>query len=147
VTELPLEPTSCPGVYRRGSRFVAVYREGGRQRKKTTASFAQAREIKLAQSAAARAERRGPRLHSYALSWLDRYAGSGRDSLRDATRREYRRLLTTFAFRYFDHDPRLRDLDTASIQQFVDWLTNRQAETAVSRIARSATRSPLSDWS
>jgi integrase len=81
--------------------------------------------MKMAQDAAARAERRGPTLHSYALGWLDRYAGSGRDSLRDGTRREYRRLLTTFALRYFDQDPRLRDLDPPAIQQFVDWLTNQ----------------------
>jgi hypothetical protein len=30
---LPLEPTDVPGVYRRGSKFVVVYRVGGRQRK------------------------------------------------------------------------------------------------------------------
>jgi hypothetical protein len=30
---LPLEPTDVPGVYRRGSKYVVVYRAGGRQRK------------------------------------------------------------------------------------------------------------------
>ena len=59
------------------------------------------------------------------LGWLDRYSGSGHDSLRDGTRREYRRLLTTFALRYFDRELRLRDLDAAKLQQFVDWLTSR----------------------
>jgi integrase len=124
MSELPLEQTTFPGVYRRGSRFVAVYRRGGRQRKETVATFAKAREIKLARDANSRAERRGPTLHSHALAWLNRYASSGRDSLREATRRKYRRLLTTFAFRYFDRDLRLGDLDGGAVQRFVDWLTN-----------------------
>src|SRR4029453_8869722 len=66
----------------------------------------------------------GPTLHGHALGWLDRYAGSGRDSVREGTRREYRRLLSTFALRYFDHYVRLRDLDPPAFQQFVDWLPN-----------------------
>ena len=32
---LPLQPTEVPGVYRRGSRFVVVYRAEGRQRKQS----------------------------------------------------------------------------------------------------------------
>lgn len=96
--ELPLEQTSFPGVYRCGARLVAVYRRGGRRRKESAASFAEAREIKLARDAEARAERRGPTLHAFALGWLDRYAGSGCDSVREGTRREYRRLLSTSRF-------------------------------------------------
>lgn len=73
MSGLPLERTSVPGVYRRGSRFVAVYRRGGRQRKETVGTLAEARALKLARSAEARAARRGPTLHDYALGWLDRY--------------------------------------------------------------------------
>ena len=51
----------------------------------------------MARDAEERDERRGPTLHAYALGWLKRYSGSGRDSLRDNTRRECRRLLETFA--------------------------------------------------
>ena len=46
-----LQRTGHPGVYRRGSRFVAVYRRGGRQRKESAASFAEARALKLARDA------------------------------------------------------------------------------------------------
>jgi integrase len=56
---------------------------------------------------------------------FDRYAGSGRDSVREHTRREYRRLLATCALRYFDREVRLRDLDRPAVQGFVDWLTSR----------------------
>lgn len=43
-----MERTSCPGVYRRGTRWVAVYRIDGRQRKEAAATFADARELKRA---------------------------------------------------------------------------------------------------
>jgi integrase len=122
---LPLEPTDVPGVYRRGSKFVAVYRAGGRQRKESADTLADAKAIKLARQGEARAARQGPTLHAFSLGWLDRYAGSGRDSVRENTRREYRRLLVNFALTYFDREVRVRDLDRAAVQRFVDWLTTR----------------------
>lgn len=45
--------------------------------------------------------------------------------MRANTRREYRRLLVNFALTYFDRDVRVRDLDRAALQHFVDWLTTR----------------------
>jgi hypothetical protein len=97
VSKLPLERTDAPGIYRRGLKYVVVYRVAGRQRKQYAGTLAQARAIKLERDGAARAQRRGPTLHAFSLSWLDRYAGSGRDSVRVNTRREYRRLLVNFA--------------------------------------------------
>ena len=85
---LPLEPTEVPGVYGRGSKFVVVYRVEGRQRKQSVDTLADARAVKLARDGEARARRRGPTLHEFSLSWLDRYAGSGHDSVRANTRRE-----------------------------------------------------------
>ena len=84
--------TSHPGVYRRGSRWVAVYRIDGRQRKESAATFREAREIKLRRAAEAACDAAGPTLHSYALEWVDHYAGRGaNDVINDRTRREYRR--------------------------------------------------------
>jgi hypothetical protein len=37
----------APGIYRRGSKYVVVYRVGGRQRKQHADTLAQARAIKL----------------------------------------------------------------------------------------------------
>lgn len=71
-----LERTNHPGVYRRGSQYVAVYRRGGRQRKEFAATFAEARAIKLERDAEAREKRRGPTLHVYTLAWIARHAGS-----------------------------------------------------------------------
>ena len=104
---LPLIRTEFPGVYRRGSRYVVVYRSGGRQCKQSAATLLEARAVKLERDAEAREQRRGPTLHAYALAWLDRYAGSGHDSVRENTRREYRRLLVSFALTYFDREVRV----------------------------------------
>ena len=122
---LPLEPTEVPGIYRRGSKFVVVYRVEGRQRKESADTLADARAVKLQRDGEARAKRRGPTLHEFSLAWIDRYAGSGHDSVRANTRREYRRLLVNFALTYFDREIRVRDLDRAEMQHFVDWLTTR----------------------
>jgi hypothetical protein len=43
--------------------------------------------------------------------------------VRTNTRREYRRLLVNFALTYVDREVRVRDLDRAAVQRFVDWLT------------------------
>jgi integrase len=45
--------------------------------------------------------------------------------VREYTRREYRRLLATFALSYFDRELHVRDLDRAAVQGFVDWLTSQ----------------------
>ncbi len=102
-----------------------VYRVEGRQRKQSVDTLADARAIKLLRDGETRARRRGPTLHEFSLSWLDRYAGSGHDSVRTNTRREYRRLLVNFALTYFDRGVRVRDLDRPAVQHFVDWLTTR----------------------
>ena len=122
---LPLEPTDVPGVYRRGSKYVVIYRADGRQHKQAAETMADARALKLQRDGEARARRRGPTLHEFSLSWLNRYAGTGHDSVRENTRREYRRLLLNFALTYFNRAVCVRELDRVAVQRFVDWLTTR----------------------
>jgi integrase len=123
-----LQRTGHPGVYRRGSRFVAVYRRGGHQRKESAASFAEARALKLAREAEEHAERAGPLLHDHALAWVGAYNGQGHDTVGEATRREYRRLLVSFALRYFPAELRLAELDREALQGFVSWLIAYRGE-------------------
>lgn len=119
----PLQRTSTPGVYARGSRWVAVYLEDGRQRRRSAPTFREAREIRIRATAQEAARRAGPTLHSYALEWVDYYAGRGaNDVINDRTRGEYRRLLITYALAYFAPEERLRDLDEQRLRGFVDWL-------------------------
>ena len=47
MSTLPLERTDAPGIYRRGSRYVVVYRVDGRQRKQYAHTLAEGRAIKL----------------------------------------------------------------------------------------------------
>jgi integrase len=120
-----LERTLHPGVYRRGSKYVAVYRRGGRQFKESANTFAEARSIKLRRDAEAHDARLGPTLHEYALRWADGYRGRGHDAVREQTRDEYRRLLVTYALRYFPADVRVTDLQRRTVQGFVGWLTDQ----------------------
>jgi integrase len=118
-----LRRTAVPGVYQRGSRWVAVYREDGRQRRQSAATFREAREIKIRRGAEEADRRVGPTLHTYALEWVDHHAGRGaNDVINDRTRREYRRLLIAYALSYFAPEDRLRDIDAHRARAFVDWL-------------------------
>src|SRR5947208_13927386 len=126
----PLKRTSAPGVYARGSRWVAGYLEDGRQRKRSAARFRAAREIRVRATAQEAARRAGPTLHSYALEWIDDYAGRGaHDVINERTRREYRRLLITYALAYFAPEDRLRDIDEQRARGFVDWLCRQTDDT------------------
>src|SRR5439155_4248551 len=119
----PLRRTATPGVYARGSRWVAVYLEDGRQRRRSALTFREAREIKVRATANEAAGRAGPTLHGYALDWVDHYAGRGaNDVINDRTRSEYRRLLISYALAYFAPEERLRDLDDQRLRGFADWL-------------------------
>ncbi len=118
-----MQRTSHPGVYRRGGGYVAVYRRAGRQRKESARTFTEARALKLAREAEVAAERLGPTLHSYALIWVGRYKGLGRNSVREHTRVEYQRLLATFALRYFSGEVRITELDRKALRGFCSWLT------------------------
>jgi integrase len=118
-----LERTSWPGVYRRGSRYVVVYRADGRQRMEAVATLALARELKLRRAAV---EGRAAARPDAALvrDWVVRsLRGQRHDTVSERTRAEYRRLLATFALRYFDERVRLRDLDRRTLGAFVTWLT------------------------
>ena len=136
----PLQRTSTPGVYARGSRWVAVYRENGRQRRRSAATFRAAREIKIRATANEAARRAGPTLHSYALEWVDHYVGRGaHDAINDRTRREYRRLLIAYALAYFAPEERLRDLDEQRVRGFVDWLCRQHGRDGHRLCDRSVT--------
>ena len=116
---LPLQPTDVPGVYRRSSKFVVIHRAEGRQRKQAADTLAEAKAVKLRRDGEAR------RCTSSACpGWIATRA-AGVTGVRANTRREYRRLLINFALTYFDREVRVRDLDHAAVQHFVDWLTTR----------------------
>lgn len=126
--------TATPGIFRReradGSLggYVVVYRAGGKQRKEAARTLAEARAIRSARTADdARGEfqaRSAITLRDYLAEWIDRYQGSGRRGFREGTRDEYRRLLDTFAHRYFGERLRLVDVTPHHLAQYIAWLAD-----------------------
>src|SRR4051812_31841959 len=107
----PMVRTKTPGIFKRGRRYVVVYRDcSGRQRKEAAPTLDQARKLKAARTAdVARGEfhpASHERFRDYAEPWVDRYQG-----IRPSTREDYRALLSGYAFPFFDERRRLRLTD------------------------------------
>jgi hypothetical protein len=47
----PMEKTRHPGIYKRGSRYVVVWRANGKQHRKSSRTFDEARKLKSPRSA------------------------------------------------------------------------------------------------
>lgn len=93
-----LERTKVPGIYRRGGRYVVVYRDPqGRQRKRSARTLAEARDLKATLRAdVARGEYRTlsrVTFAEYAREWIVSYQGRTSRGFRDTTRAEYARDL------------------------------------------------------
>jgi integrase len=119
--------TKTPGVYKRGNRYVAVYRlSNGKQRREPAATYAEAKRIKAArQTEIARGEFHDASrvtFHAYFLEWVERYPGRGRRGFRESTRKEYRRLGQQYALSYFGRRRRMTEVGPREIANFIRWL-------------------------
>src|SRR5215204_95801 len=130
----PLERTRHPGIYKRGRRYVVVFRgSDGRQRKEAVRTLEEARKLKAARAAdVARGEfhpQSRERFRDYAESWVERYQGTGRRGFRESTRDDYRRLLREFAFPFFDdrRRRRLSEVTPSDVAAFIGWLCDERA--------------------
>src|SRR5436190_24028660 len=85
--------TATPGIYKRGDRYVVVFRAAGRQRKEFARTYSEARRLKAArQTDVSRGEfQEQTRITfgEYATEWIERYQGRGR-GFRESTRTDYR---------------------------------------------------------
>jgi integrase len=93
-----LEKTATRGIYKRGSRYVVVFRDPlGRQRKRSARTLAEARDLKAALTAdIRRGEYRAlskVTFFEYAAEWIASYGGRTSRGIRDATRDDYRKRL------------------------------------------------------
>lgn len=126
--------TSEPGIYKRQradgtvTGYAVLFRAGGKQRKPYCATLAAARVIKAeVHTDIARGEyqpRSTVKLLPYLAEWVERYQGGGRRGFREGTRTEYRRLIETFAVRYFPGNLRLVDVGPQHIAGFLAWLAD-----------------------
>lgn len=150
------ERTRYPGVYRRGQRFVARYRDGqGAERQQSGFRTAKAawdwkrrRDAEIADGVWIGETRMAFDL--YALEWIGAYQGRGRRGFRESTREDYRRALEAYAVPYFSArlGRTLAQLSARDVNAFVGWLCDVEAQGAHHRAlgwAESAAAVELSD--
>jgi integrase len=102
----PLERTKTPGIYKRGSRYVVVFRDAyGKQRKRSARTLAEARDLKSTLTAdVARGEYRTVSkigFTEYALEWIEHYGGRTSRGIREQTKAEYKYRLKQYAIPFF----------------------------------------------
>jgi integrase len=88
-----LEKTRHPGIYKRGSRYVVVWRYRGKQHKSFHHTLAEAREAKGQRQAGDRRPRVRVNVAAYFEQWIDTYGGRTERGFTETTRTEYRRLI------------------------------------------------------
>lgn len=127
----PLERTRYPGIYRRGGRYVVIFRDGGgKQHKESARTLDEARRLRSGRQAdVARGEFHAQtrvEFGAYAAEWIDRYQGR-RGAFRDSTRDDYRRALERFVIPHFGRRT-LSQITPRDVAQFVGWLTDAEAQ-------------------
>jgi integrase len=66
-----------------------------------------------------------PFFHAYALEWVERYQGTGRRGYREETRDEDRRLLKSYALKFFPAEMRVGQIGPRRIADFIGWLVKQ----------------------
>jgi integrase len=102
--------TSTPGIYKRGGRYVVIFRDPhGRQRKRAARTLAEARELKAAMTAdVKRGEYRAlskVTFSEYAVEWIENYQGRTSRGIRPETIDDYRSDLERVAIPFFRRMP------------------------------------------
>lgn len=114
-----MQRTRYPGIFKRGGRFVVVWRHRGTQHKESFRTLTEAREAhgKRRQAGERRAYTRA-RFDEYAEQWLDSYTGRTARGLSDSTRSDYRRSIEAYAIPFFDRY-RLAEIEPPDVRRFV----------------------------
>jgi integrase len=130
----PMEKTQHPGIFKRGNRYVVVYKVDGRQRKESARTLDEARRLKAVRMADRdRGEFQGQpriRFRAYAEEWVERYQGNGRRGFSDNTRDDYRRDLERYAFPFFDKrlGRTLAEITPRDVATWIGWLCDEKAQ-------------------
>ena len=116
-----LEKTGTPGIYRKGNRYVVVWKHRGRQHKSFHRTMAEAREAKGHRQAGDRRPVTRQTFEEFALAWVDTYGGRTKRGIGDGTLHSYRRCLELYAIPFFA-GYRLSDVEPADVRRFVQHL-------------------------
>jgi len=112
-----MEKTSTPGIYRKGNRYIVVWRHRGQQHKSSHRTFAEAREAKGRRAAGDRRPAARVKFEGFARQWLDGYQGRTQRGFSETTRIEYRRALEQHAIPYFRRC-RLDEVEPQDVRRF-----------------------------
>jgi integrase len=119
-----LETTSTPGIYKRGSRYVVVWRHRGKQHKSFHRTLAEAREAKGARQAGDRQPATRMLVEEYAREWIDGYPGRTSRGFSEQARSDYRRSIDAYVIPAFA-GMRLADVERSDIRRLVRALEDR----------------------
>lgn len=113
--------TDVPGVFRRGTRYVAITRHRGRLVKSYHRTKSEAKEAKARRDAGDRPTSREP-FARYAERWLTEYRGRTAKGLAPTTREDYAYLIREYAIPFFDRKA-IGDIGPLDVKQFIEHLT------------------------
>lgn len=144
IMPAPLERTRHPGIYRRGSRYVVVFRDPvGRQRRRSAATLAEARVLKASLAAdIARGDYRdvsGVRFDEYAREWCRTYQGRTGRGIRETTLEEYRKDLEIDVIPFFGRT-RLSEIQPRHIKSLAQKISDRGVAPATVRTVMAPVR-------
>ncbi len=145
----PLVRTSTPGIYRRGDRYVVVFKDpSGRQRKRFARTLAEARRLKSELAAdVQRGEYREQSKVTFAdhwRSWLAAYAGRTSRGFRERTRQDYGRALEEYAVPFFGR-MRLAEIEPQHIKAWLRIVADRGLSAGTIRNVLAPVRAMLAD--
>jgi integrase len=111
--------TRYPGIYRRGDRYVVVWRHRGRQHKQACRTLAEAREVKAEKvRPGGSAPPTRQTVEDYGRAWIETYAGRTAHGLTERTREAYRKSLERHVFPSIGH-LRMADVEPTDLRRLV----------------------------
>jgi integrase len=131
--------TKDPGVFKRGGRYVVIYRDGaGKQRKVAAKTLAEARTIRSTRLAAVA---RGDHFEAstvlfrdYARSWIRTYTGRTSRGLLEETRADYEKRLEADAIPFLGA-MRMSAIQARHVREFVEHVAARGVSRGTVRLA------------
>jgi integrase len=116
-----MERTRHPGIYKRGGRYVVVWRHRGRQHKSFHRTLDEARQAKVRRLAGDSRPASRESFATYARKWLNSYQGRTARGLAERTRATYRRDIEHWVTPYFS-GVRLEEVEPPDVRAFIQHL-------------------------
>ena len=105
------------GIYRRGTRYVVIWKHRGKQHKQFFRTKAEAIEAKGLRDSGERRPASRHHVEDYFQQWIEVYGGRTRRGLDDGTRESYRQALADHVVPHLGR-VRLRDLGPVDVRDF-----------------------------